>query len=205
MKLSVLGAAGFIGSEVVNQALAKGLEVRALTRRSGQLASRTGLEIIVGDATDSASLNSVLAGSTAVLSCIGGAGDLAGTMTAVLAAMRAADVSRLVAISGAGITVPGERKPMAHRLASVFVRLLAARVVAAKQAEFEVLLAASDIDWTTLRPPRVVDGPASGRARASLDASQMAFRVTRGDVAEVMLAEIVDRSFVRRAAYITGR
>ena len=117
--------------------------------------------------------------------------------------MRAVHIRRLVAISGAGITVPHERKPFQHRLASGLVRVLAAKAVSAKQAEYEVLVASSvGIDWVSLRPPRVVAGSATGKARPSLDAAEMAFRVTRGDVAAVILQELTDVRFLGQAAYI---
>ena len=203
MRLAVTGAAGFIGTEVVNQALAAGHRVQALARRAAAVPPRPNLEVIEGDATDPIALARLLADADAAVSCVGGTGDLAAMMIALLDAMRAAPVRRLVAISGAGITVPGERKPLQHRLASAVVRLAAARAVSSKQAEYEVLATRStDVDWVSLRPPRVVDGPASGKARVSLDAAEMAFRVTRSDVAAVILQELTDDRFLGRAAYI---
>lgn len=203
MRLAVTGATGFIGSEVVNQALAAGHRVRALSRRAGAVLPRPDLEVVEGDGTDPAALARVLFEADAVISCVGGTGDLAALMAALLDAMRAARVRRLVAISGAGITVPGEHKPLRHRVASGLVRLLAAKAASAKQAEYEVLASSSgEVEWVSLRPPRVVDGPASGKARPSLDAAQMAFQVTRADVAAVILQELTDDRFLGQAAYI---
>lgn len=202
MRLAILGATGFIGSEVVVQSIAAGHQVIALTRRAAILPVRPGLVVVEGDAADQRALARLLAEADAVISCVGGTGDLAAIMAGLLDAMRAAGVRRLVAISGAGISVAGERKPLRHRLASAMVRRLAARTVAAKQAEYEVLSASEGIDWVTLRPPRVVDGPPSGKARPSVDASQMAFRVSRGDVAALMLQELTDDRFLRQAVYI---
>jgi len=203
VRLAVTGATGFIGSEVVSQALAAGHHVSALSRRAGALRPRPNLEVVEGDAADANALASVLVGADAVISCVGGTENLAALMGALLDAMRAAHVRRLVAISGAGITVPNERKPLRHRLASGLVRMLASKAVSAKQAEYEVLVSSSaGIEWVSLRPPRVVDGPASGKARPSLDAAEMAFRVTRTDVAAVILQELTDDRYLGQAAYI---
>jgi putative NADH-flavin reductase len=202
MKLAILGATGFIGSEVVVRALAAGHQVSALSRRAATLPVRPGLVVVEGDAADQRALARLLAGADAVVSCVGGTGDLAAIMAGLLDAMRAARIRRLVAVSGAGISVDGERKPLRHRLLSAVVRSLAAKAVAAKQAEYDVLSASEDIDWVTLRPPRVVDGSPSGKARPSVDASDMAFRVSRGDVAALMLEELTDDRFLRRPVYI---
>ena len=204
MRLAVTGAAGFIGSEVVNQALAAGHRVSALSRRAGAVRLRPNLEVVLGDATDPIALARMLVGVDAVISCVGGTENLAALMAALLDAMNAAPVRRLVAISGAGITVPGEHKPLRHRIASGLVRLLASKAVSAKQAEYEVLASSRDVDWVSLRPPRVVDGPASGKARPSLDAAEMAFRVTRADVAAVILQELTDDRFLGQPAYIAS-
>jgi len=203
MRLAVTGATGFIGSEVVNQALAAGHHVRALSRRAGAIQPRPNQAVVVGDATDPIALAGLLGEVDAVISCVGGTEDLAALMAALLDGMHAAGIRRLVAISGAGITVPGERKPLQHRLASGLVRMLAARAVAAKQAEYEVLVSSSrEVDWVSLRPPRVIDGPPSGKARPSIDATQMAFRVTRADVAAVILQELTDDRYLGQAVYI---
>ena len=204
MRLAVTGAAGFIGSEVVTQALESGHRVSALSRRAGAVRPRPDLEVVLGDATDPIALARMLVGVDAVISCVGGTENLAALMAALLDAMNAAPVRRLVAISGAGITVPGEHKPLRHRIASGLVRLLASKAVSAKQAEYEVLASSRDVDWVSLRPPRVVDGPASGKARPSLDAAEMAFRVTRADVAAVILQELTDDRFLGQPAYIAS-
>ena len=204
MRLAVTGAAGFIGSEVVNQALAAGHRVSALSRRAGAVRLRPNLEVVLGDAADPIALARMLVGVDAVISCVGGTENLAALMAALLDAMNAGHVRRLVAISGAGITVAGEHKPLKHRIASGLVRVLAAKAVSAKQAEYEVLASSRDVDWVSLRPPRVVDGPASGKARPSLDAAEMAFRVTRADVAAVILQELTDDRFLGQPAYIAS-
>ncbi|MGH2428354.1 MAG: NAD(P)H-binding protein [Candidatus Limnocylindria bacterium] len=52
-------------------------------------------------------------------------------------------------------------------------------MVAAKQAEFE-LLRASELDWVAARPPLVTDGPRTGRYRVGLDILKPGARISRG-------------------------
>jgi uncharacterized protein len=52
MKITVLGASGKTGSEIVKQALAEGHSVNALVRREGSLEDSPNLNVITGDVTN---------------------------------------------------------------------------------------------------------------------------------------------------------
>ncbi|GAA4964396.1 hypothetical protein HD597_003547 [Nonomuraea thailandensis] len=55
-------------------------------------------------------------------------------------------------------------------------------------ALMEEFLRGSDLDWTVLRVPRVVDAPATGRVRTAYGRPlRAAFRIGRADAAQVML------------------
>lgn len=117
----------------------------------------------------------------------------------LVAAMVGGRVPRLVALSGAGVDVPGDRKPVLDRIMSGVVRRFARHIVGAKQREFEIF-AASELEWTALRPPLVTDGSARGyRLDLSL---QPGARVTRADVAQALVDQLVDRAFIRTAPFV---
>ncbi|MDQ3880229.1 MAG: NAD(P)H-binding protein, partial [Chloroflexota bacterium] len=116
-------------------------------------------------------------------------------------AMEAHDVRRLVNLSGAGVEVPGDRKPAFDRLMSRLVRLFARHVVAAKQAEFDEL-ARSGLDWVAVRPPLVRDGPRTGEYRSGLDVLHPGARISRADVADFMLSQATAPTFVRQAPFV---
>jgi hypothetical protein len=63
---------------------------------------------------------------------------LASAMRALTKAMADQGITRLVALSGAGTNVPGDRKPLVDRLMSRLVGVAARHVLGAKQREFEV-------------------------------------------------------------------
>ncbi len=73
-----------------------------------------------------------------------------------------------------------------HRL--WLIRRLARHVVGAKQAEYDEL-ARSDLEWIAVRPAIVTDGPLTGRYISGPDALRAGARVSRADVAHLMLAE----------------
>jgi putative NADH-flavin reductase len=210
VKLALLGATGFVGAEVLRAALAAGLQVTALVRDPSRLPHQEGLEVVQGDARDPSAVDRTVAGAQAVISVLGtrrgektDTDELARMMRNVLAAMEHHGVRRLVAISGAGIAVPGERKPFPHNLISGLVRVLARGAVDAKQREFEVLTRSS-VDWTAVRATRVVDGSSTGRPRVGTDAASIGMRVTRGDLAAFMVTLVTDGGYVRQAPFISS-
>lgn len=57
----------------------------------------------------------------------------------------------------------------------------------------EARLRASAADWTVLRPPRLTDGPATGRCRTAVDARlRRARSLSRADLALAMLDALGD-------------
>ncbi len=209
MQVTILGATGRIGSLVLADALAAGHAVVVLTRRAGSEPDPIGVQTVSGDVTDPDAVGRAITGSDAVIAALGPRMNsleeelaLEKGMRHIVAAIDASGVTRLIALSGAAVDVPGDVKPVIDRVASRIVRLAARHVVGAKQREFAVF-SASALAWTALRPAIVTDGPARGY-RLSERLSPGA-RVTRADVAAAMVAQLDDDSFVRRAPFVLPR
>lgn len=206
MKIAVFGATGAIGQQVTEQALAAGHEVRALVRdRSRQPLER--IDSVPGDIVDAEAVARAVEGTDAVIWCVGATRNAADQVPIfesgarnLVAAMRRHGVRRLVALSGAGVTVPGERKPLSGRLMSAVVKVAARHVYEAKRREFEVFTG-SDLEWTLLRPPRVVIGPVTGRSVVGLQLSSS--RVTQGDLAQAMVEQLRDTSYLHAAPFVS--
>lgn len=205
MKLTVLGATGGTGQEVVRQALDAGHEVTAAVRNPARLATtHARLEVVpVPDVTDAAALRPVVAGRDAVLSALGttnkGAGVVAPAVRAALQAMGAVGVRRLLAVSAVpvGPVPPGESflyRAVLHRVVS-----RAFREVYRDLAEMERAVEASEgVDWTVVRPPRLLDGPGTGRYRRVVGGNVRGGRtIARADLAHAMLAMVADADTFR--------
>ena len=206
MRVLILGSTGRIGTRVLNGALAHGHEVVVLVRDPGRVEPGNRLSVVVGDVRDELAVRAALRDVDAVVAALGPRSNtpaeeegLALGMHNLVAAMAGGRVPRLVALSGAGVDVPGDRKPVFDRIMSGVVRRFARHIVGAKQREFEIF-AASELDWTALRPPLVTDGSRRGY-RLDL-ALQPGARVTRADVAQALVDQLVDRAFIRAAPFV---
>ena len=209
MRVLILGATGKIGGLALERALADGHDVVALVRAATRLEPRERLTIVTGDIAEATVMTGALEGSSAVIAALGPRSNtvedelaLEVGMRNVTAAMEAAGVARLIALSGAAVAVPGDRKPVLDRLASFLVRRFARHVVGAKQREYEVF-SATGLDWTAMRPPLVVDGPPMGYQLSE----QLKFgaRVSRTDVADALVDQLTDGLFLRAAPFVLPR
>lgn len=113
MRIALTGATGFVGSTLLDLALAEGHEARALTRR--EQAERAGVTWVRGDLADTAALAEMCAGADAVVHVAGvvnapdKAGFVAGNVTgtkAVVAAAEDAGVARFVHVSSLSAREP---------------------------------------------------------------------------------------------------
>lgn len=206
MRVLVLGSTGRIGSLVLDRTLSQGHEATILVRDAARIVPRDGLLVMVGDVRAKPAISAAARDVDAVIAALGPRSNtpaeeegLALGMGNLVAAMVGNGIPRLVALSGAAVDVPGDRKPRLDRIMSAVVRRSARHVVGAKQREFEIFSAA-DLDWTALRPPLVTDGSARGyRLDPSL---QPGARVTRADVAQALVDQLLDRDFIRAAPFV---
>lgn len=193
MKLFVLGATGGTGVELVRQAPVRGHSVTAF----GRSAAAPPAVSVAGDVADARGLEPAMRGHDAVVFTLGprnfGPTTLCSTsMRAVLPAMQAAGVRRIVGVSLA-ILFPGILGPIGA------IGRYILRHGAADALEMERALAASPLDYTIVRPPPLTNGAGSGRWRAEVDAlPRFGLSIARADLAAFVL-EILEKSLFTRS------
>ena len=202
MKLAVLGGSGRTGRLIVQQALKAGHQVRVLVRTPDTftLTSKR-LEVLKGDVTDASSVRALVEGCDVVVSALGPTPtrkDVCGTAAEQVIA---AGVKRYVAISGAALDVPGDQKDFGGRVVSFFVRTLTPALFDDKVRE-HALLSVSSVGWTLVRPPRLTDGPGTGKPRSSLE-RVLSTSISRVDLATFALKCANDATFVGRAPFVS--
>ncbi|REE97147.1 NAD(P)-dependent oxidoreductase [Thermomonospora umbrina] len=199
MKITILGATGGTGTHLVRQALERGHSVTAVVRDPSRLdvEPTPGLEIAVARELTAAALEPAVTGRDAVLSALGIRGNAPTDVCehgarSAMEAMHASGVSRLLVVSASGAySGPGD---------DPFTRWLVKPILgrALKNAfddmrRMETAVRADTLDWTIVRPPRLTDGPRTGRYRTRTNRNVLGgFRVSRADVADCMLT-LLDR------------
>jgi putative NADH-flavin reductase len=202
MNITILGATGRTGRELVDQALAAGHHVTALTRDEAALAHRERLTIVSGDTSDARALDCALAGNEVVLSALGGRPwrrrerVCSSAMRHAIPSMSKHGIRRIIAIStfGAGDTRPHLGWISRHVLFGCVLR----SEVADKEA-MEAQLAASELNWTIVRVGLLIDEAPRGHWRSADDGSiKHIGEIARADVAAFMLGALDDETWVRR-------
>src|SRR6266540_1163953 len=211
MKLTVYGATGRIGEQLVRQALDTGHNVTAVVRDPTRLnLHHPALQIItVPGLTDPQVLPPTLEGSHAAISAVGprgrNDGPVASTAThAILHAMHTNGVHRLLAVSAVpvGPAVPTGESLLNRRIILPLISTFA-REVYADLATMEDEIAHSTTDWTVVRPPKLNNKPLTGRYRTSVGANvPRGYSISRADVAHAMLQMLNDPATFRQAVGI---
>ena len=201
MRLTVVGASGGIGRQVLAQAVGAGHDVTAVVRRADAVTAP--VRVVVADLATASPGDVVPAvhGADAVISGLGprGRDDLGvvsrGTAT-LAAAMTETGARRLVTVSAAPVGgMPGSGGPGADPGDDALTRLVLAPLLRrilrgpyADLAAMESILRVGDLDWTVVRPPRLTRGPLTAGYRVALDRNVPSGRsVSRADVAHLLL------------------
>ncbi|MGW2717897.1 NAD(P)-dependent oxidoreductase [Streptomyces sp. NPDC001492] len=204
MNLTVFGATGGIGREIVRQALGAGHRVTAVVRDPARLdVTGDALEVFRADLTDPEELRAAVSGRDAVLSGLGArsrkdAGVATRLTGTVLRAMDAERVRRLLVVSASPVGPAADRDGAFDRALRGLVSAVLKDVYADLRA-MEAELARSGTDWTSVRPPRLQNKPLTGRYRTVVGGFPRQGRfISRADVAHAMLAMIDDGGTVKQ-------
>jgi putative NADH-flavin reductase len=218
MRLTIFGATGGIGRQLLEQAIASGHTVTAVVRDPDRLSfNRNGTRVVKADlsASEAAELQSAVAGADAVLSGVGPramakAGVAEHGTRAIVEAMEAAGSQRILVVSAAPISTvasPGRPKPPRRDPGEgFFMRNLLtpfAKTVMHERyldlALMEDVLRASDLDWTIFRPPRLINQALTGIYRTAVGQNlRGGALISRADVAHAMLAAVGQPETIRR-------
>lgn len=202
MRITVFGATGRIGQLVVQQALDAGHEVVAVVRSQYDI-SHPSLEVVrVPRLTDPAALVPALKGSDAAISGVGARSRkdvtvASSTTRVILRALQDAGVRRFVAVTAAPVgPTPSGESFVTRAIAMPLLRRLL-RPIYDDMAAMEADIRASGLDWTVVRPPRLLDKPLTGRYRLAIGANvARGNTVSRANVAHAMLAVLSDSAAI---------
>lgn len=201
MNIIIFGATGSIGRHLVEQALAQGHLVTAFARNPGAVSRvHENLSVYQGDVLDADAVADAVQGHDAVLIAIG-AGRKGGVRSEgtknVIDAMRRHGVKRLVCESTLGA---GDSYAVLNFFWKRLMFGLLLRPAFADHQAQEAFIQESDLDWVIVRPAAFTDGPATDAYKHGFPATEknLAFKISRADVAGFMLRQLADDTYLRR-------
>ena len=165
MRVAVLGGNGPTGRLLIGQLVDAGHTVTALTRHPDQLGlAGAAVTVIGGDATKDADVVRALTGAEAVVSVLGTKYSkepitlYSASATAIITAMAGQGITRLVATSS-GATSPWQDANGSWFERHLVMRILdkVGRTLYDDMRRMEAIIAATDLDWTIMRPSGLVN------------------------------------------------
>ena len=203
MHLAILGGTGRTGVLLVRRALDAGHTLRVLARDPKKVGiEHPHLTVVTGDAAVPGDVARLVEGVDAVVSALGPVKAHLDACSRATQSVLSTGVRRYVLTSGAGLDVPGDEKDLMGRIISKMIRFFTPAIVIDKEKEL-ALLQQSSTEWTLVRPPRLVDGAATGRARIDVK-NGPGSKVTRADLADFLLVCVTEKRHVREAPFIAA-
>jgi putative NADH-flavin reductase len=208
MKLALIGATGFVGKAVLNEALQRGYDVTAIARDPQKVdAASDKLTLKAADVFDTNSLAIVLKGHDAVVSAYNAGwtnpdlyNDFVKGSEAIQQAVKQAGVKRLLVVGGAGslYAAPGLQLVDSPQFPAEWK----AGATAARDY-LNTLKKENELDWTFLSPAiNLHPGERTGKFRLGTDEpvfnEKGVHEISVEDLAVAILNELENNQFVKR-------
>jgi len=205
MRLLVLGATGRTGCALVAQGLGRGHVITAFGRSACSSDTSEALHVVIGNPMSADDVAGALSGHDAVLSVLGTRGlgttsVLVDSAHALIEAMQRVRVRRLVTLSSSLVEA---RSGWAAFLAG---RTLL-RHTAGDQRAMEMLITRSELDWTLLRPARLINGTLTGDYTATATSNGIPpsnAGLSRQDLAHMMLDTVERGAHMKEIVWLRG-
>ncbi|MCE7858361.1 MAG: NmrA family transcriptional regulator [Chloroflexi bacterium CFX2] len=208
MKIVVFGASRGVGLEVVKQALKAGHTVTAFVRSPEKFTMNDiNLTVFKGDSIDADDVEKAVAGQEAVISALGPTRPPVPHMMEtsaknIVVGMQKHGVRRLVSTTGAGVRQPEDQPKFIDHFIGFLLNLLAKDVVLDSAANVKVIRE-SDLDWTVVRFPRLMDGEHKDRYQAGYVSQSSGTQLSRADGADFILKELAESKWLKKLPVVS--
>jgi putative NADH-flavin reductase len=204
IKVAVIGGAGKAGKYLVQALLAKGFHLKVLLR-STHITDPL-VEVLKGDMKDLSTVRSLLKDCDVVISTIGQPKDepLISSLATenIITVMNEYGISRYIFIAGITIDIPGDKKSAYNTEMSDFMKRSYPEVVADKQKACE-LLTASNINWTLVRLPFIVQTALTATLTVGMEDCP-GDHINTADLANFLVEQIFSEAYVKKAPFIAS-
>ncbi|WP_420459631.1 NAD(P)-dependent oxidoreductase [Neolewinella sp.] len=208
MIIALFGGSGRTGVEFIPRALEAGHQLHVLARSPEKLPyADPALTITGGDVLNRDDVAKVIQGSEVVVSLLGqtsgGRKDVQTVGTGhMVSAMKTAGVGRIISMSGGGLPYEKDEPKVIDK---VFRGVMGVffRGVIKDAKDHAAVLRGSDLDWTIVRAPRLVDEPDQGNYKVGYVGTTGGNKISRGDVADFILKVTDEGSYKQDMPFVS--
>lgn len=207
LNIVIFGASGATGQQLVKQALSYGYRVTAFVRNAAKIAcTHEHLSVVTGNLTDAAMLEEVIKNQDAVFSALGASSPFKYDQTVtngirnIIETMVMHNTRRLIYLSFAGVK-------QSRSKAGFLVQHIAPKLLPAEINGHEIrerMITQSPLQWVIVRPPTLTNGKHTRQFRCGeeIHAKKFPVVISRADVADFMLRQLTDDSFLMKKPLI---
>lgn len=211
-KIAIIGASGYVGTALLNEAVKRGHQVSAFVRHPEKIAANANVTAVKADVLDTDGLAALLKGHDLVISAYNPGWQEADIRNihikaskSITEAVKKAGIKRLIAVGGAGsLEINGQQLVDSPEFPAEYKE----GALGARQA-LNDLKAEDTLDWSFVSPAiLLVPGEATGTFRLGKDSpvfdDKGESKITVGDLAVAILDEAEQGKHIRQrftAAY----
>jgi len=194
MNITIIGASAGLGLETVKRGLDRNHSITTLSRTGIEIEENRSLNVIIGDATNKADLLNSIQGADALIVTLGTGKNMKATTLFSDFAKGIIEIHRenkiavpIIFVTGFGA---GESKNYVSWLVRMFLKYMLKDVYSDK-TKMEEIITHSDLNWTVVRPGRLLDKPLTEKYRTEnkLFKGINIGGINRADVADFLIKQ----------------
>jgi len=194
MNITIIGASAGLGLETMKRGLDRNHSITSLSRTEIEIEKNSSLNVIIGDATNKADLLNSIQGADALIVTLGTGKNMKATTLFSDFAKLIVEINSenkiavpIIFVTGFGA---GESKNYVSWLVRMFLKYMLKDVYSDK-TKMEEIITHSDLNWTVVRPGRLLDKPLTEKYRTEnkLFKGINIGGINRADVADFLIKQ----------------
>jgi putative NADH-flavin reductase len=210
MNITIIGASAGIGLETVKRGLDRNHSITTLSRSGIEIEEKKSLKVILGDATNKADLLSSIQNADAIIVTLGTSKNMNATTLFSNFAQLMVEILKenkidipFIFVTGFGA---GESKNYVPCLVKMFLKYFLKDVYADK-TKMEEIITNSDLNWTVVRPGRLLDKELTEKYRIEnkLFKGINVGGINRADVADFLIKQAEKQTELKKYIAISEK
>jgi putative NADH-flavin reductase len=210
MNITIIGASAGIGLEAVKRGLDRNHSITTLSRSDIEIEEKKWLKVIIGDATNKADLLSSIQNADAIIVTLGTSKNMNATTLFSDFAQLMVEIHKenkidipFIFVTGFGA---GESKNYVPWLVKMFLKYFLKDVYADK-TKMEEIVTNSDLNWTVVRPGRLLDKELTEKYRIEnkLFKGINIVGINRADVADFLIKQAEEQTELKKYIAISEK